>query len=105
MGIDIESKLMLVPKGVNVYNHLSTTYPDVDDYWNLLDELGLDYSSPYFDADREHWVVGISMCCPSYEDLLDQESSWWDELNEAKDTLNKIFGDCNARLEDVPNVW
>ena len=105
MRIDIESKLMLVPKGVDVYEHLKTTYPDVEDYWNLLDELGLDYSSPYFDAEREYWIVGISMCCPSDDDLLDQESSWWDELNEAKSKLDKIFGECAARLEDVPNVW
>lgn len=105
MGIDIESKLMLVPKGVDVYNHLSTTYPDAECYWVLLDELGLDHSYPHLNADPEDWIVGISMCCPSYDDLLDQESNWWDELNEAKDTLNKIFGDCDARLEDVPNVW
>lgn len=105
MSIDIESMLMLVPKGVNVYDHLSATYPDVNDYWSLLDELGLDYASPYYDADRKHLVVGIKVLRPSYEDLLDQESSWWDKLNEAKDKLNKIFGDCDARLEDAPNVW
>ena len=105
MGIDISSKLMLVPKGINVYEHLSANHPDVDDYHGLLDELGLDYSSPYYDADYKYIVVGVSMRCPSYDDLLDQESSWWAELNEAKGKLDKIFGDCNARLEDVPNVY
>ncbi len=105
MGIDIESKLMLIPKGVNAYEHLSENYPDVEDYWSLLDDLGLDYSSPWYDCDKEDLVVGVNMRRPSYENLLDQESRWWDELNEAKDTLNKIFGERDARLEDVPNVW
>lgn len=105
MGIDIESKLMLVPKGVDVYDYLTTTYPDTNYYGEILDNLGLDHSSPHYDSDPEYWIVGISMSCPSYEDLLDQESKWWDDLNAGKGKLDEVFGLCDAKLEDVPNVW
>lgn len=106
MGIDISSKLLLVPS-VDIHSALNE-YAEEDchgDFWQAVDDKGLDYASPRYDSSPDDWVVGVSLPRPTYEDLLDQESEWWDSLNKAKDLLTSICGECDCTLTDAQHVY
>lgn len=98
MGIDINSKLMLVPEDMeSLYKTLQAVVeePLSGCKWvaEAADLAGISYSSPWYDSDPKHWDYGISLPSPTYEDLLDQESKWWDLLNEAQTLLSHTLGE------------
>lgn len=100
MGVDYGSKLLLVPDNPNTYSILEE-YSEKEfrgDFHSALDRLGLDSASPWYDSGWCEWDIGVCLPSPTYEDLLDQESLWWDELNKAKDLLDKLFGEGNHQL-------
>jgi hypothetical protein len=107
MGIDIDSKLMLVCNQEKLYSVVEEhSEENCDgDFHEALDELGLSSASPYFDADRDCLYIGVELAPPTYEDLLDQESCWWGELNKAKDLLFKLTGEDSCKLDSFQNVW
>lgn len=92
MGIDISSKLMV-----------GLDYEDVgvwlEDQWEilgleegdssvgeLLEELGLDHASPYYDSGSEDWFIGYSI--PNYQSVGDTVRA----LEEAQENFEKITG-------------
>lgn len=100
MGIDYGSKLLLIPDIHNAYSILEE-YSEKEfdgDIWSAIDELGLGSASPWYDSSPSDRDIGVSLPSPTYEDLLDQQSPWWDELNKAKDLLDKLFGEGNHQL-------
>jgi len=110
MGIDIGSKLMLVPVDMEpLYTAMKaiTEEPLSGCDWvgEAADLAGIDYASPYYDSDPADWDFGISLPAPSYEDLLDQESKWWDALNEAQTMLSHILGEgVETKLKALKDV-
>jgi hypothetical protein len=109
MGIDIGNKLMLVPTDQDLLHsaiQLSANELYDGDFYDALDNLGLDYASPWYDADRDSWDIGISMPTPTYEDLIDQNSRWFDALQAAKDKLDIIIGeDVSTKLDSFQHVY
>lgn len=105
MGIDIDSKLMLVHSKAEISKLLEQNTEEDFDIWELLNDFGLDSASPYYDSDTYDRVIGISISPPTYRDLTDQGSDWWFELKEAADKLNSIFGEGELTLDSYPNVW
>lgn len=109
MGIDIGNKLMLVPTDQELLHSAIELIADEEfdgDFYSAMDDLGLDYASPWYDADRDSWDIGISMPTPTYEDLIDQESSWFEALHEAQDKLNSILGEgVGTKLDSFQHVY
>jgi hypothetical protein len=108
MGIDIGNKLMLVPTDQELLHSAIDLIADEEgnDFYDVLDDLGLDYASPWYDADRDSWDIGISMPTPTYEDLIDHESSWFEALHEAQDKLNSILGEgVDTKLDSFQHVY
>lgn len=107
MGIDIDSKLMLVTDYDKTYEAV-LKYAEENtggDVYGATGELNLDVASPWFDAGIDECYIGVELPTPTYEDLLDQESCWWDELNKAKDLLFKLTGEDSCKLDSFQNVW
>ncbi len=107
MGLDISNKLLVVHSETDT-GTLEALFEDHEEslyLGEILDELELEYASPWFDADPEDWNIGVEISSPTYEQLLDQESPWWDELNSAVDKLNKIFGEGDIRLDSFQHVY
>jgi len=107
MGIDIDSKLMLVADQTKTHEvvekHSEENFGG--DFYSSAEDLGLDVASPWYDSGHNNWFIGVDMPAPTYEDLLDQESCWWDELNKAKDLLFKLTGEDSCKLDSFQNVW
>ena len=106
MGQDISNKLLVV--------HSQTctgTLEEIFDEENglgieeILEELGLESASPWYGSSPENWDIGVEISSPTYEQMLDQESPWWDELNAAVDKLNKLFGEGTVRLDSFQDVY
>lgn len=57
MGIDISAKIIY---GCN-YSDLPEEI--LDEVNAMLDDGGLDYASPYYDAPRDEWIVGVEVDC------------------------------------------
>lgn len=91
MSTEREACLLLSPQ-MNVYDLYVRSGADMtyDDY---LFRLGLKYASENVNDDPSDWIVGIEMKKPSYADMLDQESAWWDSLNSGVAHLSKVLGD------------
>ena len=53
MGIDISAKLIY---GCNYSDLPEEILEEVDE---MLDDGSLEYASPYYDAPREEWIVGV----------------------------------------------
>ena len=109
MGIDIGNKLMLVPTDQGLLRsaiQLSADELYDGDFYDALDNLGLDYASPWFDADQECWDIGVSMPVANYDDLIDHESNWFACLFEAKDKLTTILGqEVDTKLDSFQHVY
>jgi hypothetical protein len=110
MGIDIGNKLMLVPTDQGLLRSAIQLVADEEyggDFYEALYSLDLDYASPWFDADRESLDIGISMPTPTYEDLIDSQSSWFEALHEAQDKLGGMFagGYVATKLDSFQHVY
>ena len=55
MGIDISAKLIY---GLPYSDIPEEITEEVDE---MLDDGGLDYASPYYDAPRDEWIVGVEI--------------------------------------------
>lgn len=98
MGVDISSKLMLSienPQEV-IEKHFDTHYGA---YWQLhtsfpeaIEELGLEYASPYYDSYPEDWIVGIEIPSVILTDMSNRPE-WNNQLFLAKRKLTDLFGD------------
>lgn len=53
MGISMSAKLLYGAE----YEELST----LDNLDDMLDEGDLDYASPYYDSDKDSWIVGVQL--------------------------------------------
>lgn len=71
MGIDIGAKLIY---GLPYSDLPEEILKRVD---NMLDVGDLDYASPYYDAPRDEWIVGVEVDCyeTSYVDLIHEITS------------------------------
>ena len=61
MGIDISAKLIY---GLNYSDLPEEILEEVDE---MLDNGELEYASPYYDAPRDRWIVGVEI--PAWADL------------------------------------
>ena len=61
MGIDIGAKLIY---GVPYSDLPEETLEEVDE---MLDDGTLEYASPYYDASRDEWIVGVGIACYGHE--------------------------------------
>lgn len=107
MGTSIGSKLLLVHSETST-DRLEELFEDSEEdlsIADILEELELDSASPYYDSDSTEWSIGVELESPSYEDLLDQESPWWDKLNQAGDKLHNLFGDGDISLGSFQDVY
>ena len=57
MGIDVSAKLIY---GCNYSDLPEEILEEVDE---MLDVGDLDYASPYYDAPRSEWIVGVEVEC------------------------------------------
>ena len=87
MGIDISAKL--------IYGLPYSDIPEeiLDEVDEMLDNGDLDYASPYYDAPRGDWIVGVEVECyghaPSeiYDQckIIEEEHEGFKVLNENPD--------------------
>lgn len=68
MGIDIESKLLVGVEYKDIKDWLENKLRDEntesEDIYELIEELGFEYASPWFDSDIGNWFIGIP--CTEY---------------------------------------
>lgn len=83
MGIFTSAKLIY---GIR-YSEIPEDIRDEVD--QLIDDGELDYASPYYDSDRDAWVVGVEIDCwgASPEDM---KESCVDAYDELPDCLKKL---------------
>lgn len=110
MGIDIESKLMLVPVDQEALHQVVKAKVDEEFkgcFHTALAELGLSYASPWFDADIGDLDIGVELPVALYPDLIDLESNWWDTFFAAQTLLGNILGEeiPDTKLDSFQHVW
>jgi hypothetical protein len=110
MGVDIGNKLMLVPTDQALLHsaiRLVANEQHSGDFYTALDNLGLGYASPWYDADPSDWDIGVEMASPTYDDLVDGYSSWFQSLHEAQDLLDGIIGQemVETKLDSFQHVY
>ena len=108
MSVDISSKLMLVPEGDQLYKKLK----EISDkegvhIHNIISYFRLDYCSVCYDDHITNWVIGFELAEPSYEDLIDSESTWFKLLHSAQTRLCEIVGVelLDTKLQSVQHVY
>ena len=79
MGIDISAKLIY---GLPYSDLPEEILEEVDE---LLDG-DLDYASPYYDAPREEWIVGVDVECSGVE--------IWELTNHLEDDVYRKIPEC-----------
>ena len=88
MGIDISAKLIY---GCNYSDLPEEILEEVDE---MLDAGSLDYSSPYYDAPRDEWIVGVEVDCYGVD--------IWELTNHLEDgvyrKIPECFGDFDLEL-------
>jgi hypothetical protein len=109
MGIDIDSKLMLVPtyqKELHVVvQELADEHYD-GDFYDALDNLGLEYASPWYDADVKHWDIGVAIPAATFEDIENPNSEWHSAVAHAQILLEEIVGiGVDTKLDSFKHVW
>lgn len=73
MGIDISAKL--------IYGVPYSDLPEeiLDEVNEMLDDGELDYASPYYDAPRDEWIVGVEVHCNG-KDICDLKNHLEDDV-------------------------
>ena len=94
MGIDISAKLLY-----------GLPYDDIpedilDEVNELLDNGELDYASPYYDAPRDRWIVGVE--CDLWGDTLQNAER---ELSVVAGSIPEIIRNSELGFYVTPHVW
>lgn len=93
MGIDISSKMIF---GAS-YDDLGDSVEDLDE---MLDEGVLEYASPYYDAPRDEWIVGVEMP-REYE----SEVALSEALRKARLEFEELTDGAIGRIVVTPHVF
>lgn len=93
MGIDIDAKLIY---GCNYSDLPEEILEEVNE---MLDNGELDYASPYYDAPRNEWIVGVEVYCyeTSYVDLIHEITS--------DIAFPSVMQGLDLKFYVTPNVW
>jgi len=94
MSIDIDAALIYGEHYPKLVEHI-----DEDELNELLDYGTLDYASPFYDAPRSYWVVGIAL--PT--EISDGEALA-KELERARKEFKEHFQDVTGRVICSPHV-
>lgn len=90
MSIDISSKLLVGLKYKDIKDWLENKLEDEDteseDIYDLIEELGFEYASPWYDSDIDSWFIGIP--CTEYGDC----SVVIEDIESAVDQFKKLTG-------------
>ena len=110
MGIDINSKLMLVPTNQRaLFARIKAEADELfdGDIIGAAIELGLDYASPWFDAAPTDCDFGVEVPSPTYDDLIDPESKWFDSIHNAQNLICELLEevDVDTKLDSFQNVY
>lgn len=109
MGIDIDSKLMLVPTDQEELHRAIQESADEHydgDFYDALDNLGLDYASPSYSADVKYWNIGAAIPSATFEDIQDPNSEWHSAVAHAQILLEEIVGvGVETKLDSFKHVW
>lgn len=92
MSVDLEAKLIF---GAN-YTELEGAVEDLD---RLLDSELLNYASPYYDAPRDEWVVGVAL-----PNNYGGEAEISHEIREAKAKFEQLTDSAVGRIIVAPHV-
>lgn len=89
MGIDISSATIVgLPYDQFIEQYQKNYTDDAQELIDqLLDDGELDYASPYYDSDRDNWVIGYAS-----SDWNISVEEFTKELTETKDRFVKDFG-------------
>ena len=93
MGIDISAKLLY---GVPYSDLPEEILEEVNE---MLDVGGLDYASPYYDASRDEWIVGVE--CELWGDDLQNAER---EIHIASMKLPNLLKICDVKFYVTPHV-
>jgi len=109
MGIDIDSTLMLVPTDQKELHRAIQESADEHyngDFYDALDNLGLEYAIPWYDADVKHWDIGVAIPSATFEDIQDTNSNWHSAVANAQILLEEIVGvGVDTKLDSFKHVW
>ena len=96
MGIDISAKLIY---GCNYSDLPEEILEEVDE---MLDNGGLEYASPYYDAPRDDWIVGVEITAwkKGHYDLGYEISQIGDEIPEVL-----VGDDIDLSVYVTPHVY
>ena len=91
MGIDIEAKL--------IYGTPYSDLPEeiLEDVNEMLDNGELDYASPYYDAPRDEWIVGVEVECYSV--------GVWELKNHMEDDVYRKIPECFGDYDLVLGLY
>lgn len=97
MSIDISGGMILgAPiKGIKLFKDSDI---DVGDW---LYEHKMEHMSPYYDCEREYWIIGFGI-----EDVLveDMDQKWLDNIKSQAEKFEKLTG-VKAKLIGMQNVF
>ncbi len=94
MGIDIDAKLIY---GCNYSDLPEEILEEVNE---MLDNGELDYASPYYDAPRDEWIVGVE--CDLWGDTLQNAER---ELSVVAGSIPEIIRNAELGFYVTPHVW
>ena len=88
MGIDISAKLLY---GLPYSDLPEEILEEVDE---MLDDGTLEYASPYYDAPRDQWIVGVEVGCYGV-DIVELNNHMEDDVYRK---IPECFGDFDLVL-------
>ena len=87
MSIDYESKLIYGARYSEIVHALDDK--EIDELNEELDYCEIDYASPYYNAPRDHWIIGYELSDGfSYVD----KHGFLSELEDAERKFKERFG-------------
>ena len=94
MGIHIRAKL--------IYGLPYSDLPEevLEEANEMLDDGELEYASPYYDAPRDRWIVGVE--CELWGDNLSDAAR---EMHIASMKLYNLFKGCDVGFYVTPRVY
>ena len=94
MGIDISAKL--------IYGLPYSDLPGeiLDEVNAMLDDDQLDYASPYYDAPRDEWIVGVEVDCWGMNHREFEKSR-----DASERDIPEIMSELDLKLYVTSHVW